>query len=568
GALELAERRQTGNTHTGIRPLGDVTGRACWEREKGSGSRPGGEESPAGRNRRVGDGDPRVRCDGERVVSSAAWFEPETVDLTLSSDNEEVAYGSTAVETVPTMSATSQDAVLHVDAGSNVGASTAAVPAVAATVAASALIAARDGGVAEAPRCCGRKDVDGGASVQGGVGVDRRGTSPRQQQAAQEGPMLNASFPPEQGGGPRGAQLESQVRWGEAKAAADGGGGPAAAAAAALPADVMQDGRGGAGGGEGGRGGEDDIMYGDEYDMMYSSADGWGNGGSAAAMASGSPPLPLRQCGQRKDQGGLSDPRIRQTEQQPGLEDDVVLQKPSHHPPPHPPHHHQHHQHHQHHHHQQQQHHHHQQQQQQSPPATLTQQPPHPPPPQQQFLARFCAAWIYASMATVGVSLLERQRRYGEAVALLRQLLQGRCCPGRRGEWWMRMSLDLQHLGREEEALQVAEAALTDPWVRHGDRLALQRRVLRLGKPPRRWRRPPWAASAQAEPREVVVSATMIKGAAGGPLTFLPLPSPSPPPLLPFSPSLLLSRSDVLLSHITLRRSFRLQSSHSSCPSQ
>ncbi|GIL90765.1 hypothetical protein Vretifemale_18441, partial [Volvox reticuliferus] len=224
GALELAERRQTGNTHTGIRPLGDVTGRACWEREKGSGSRPGGEESPAGRNRRVGDGDPRVRCDGERVVSSAAWFEPETVDLTLSSDNEEVAYGSTAVETVPTMSATSQDAVLHVDAGSNVGASTAAVPAVAATVAASALIAARDGGVAEAPRCCGRKDVDGGASVQGGVGVDRRGTSPRQQQAAQEGPMLNASFPPEQGGGPRGAQLESQVRWGEAKAAADGGG--------------------------------------------------------------------------------------------------------------------------------------------------------------------------------------------------------------------------------------------------------------------------------------------------------------------------------------------------------
>ena len=34
---------------------------------------------------------------------------------------------------------------------------------------------------------------------------------------------------------------------------------------------------------------------------------------------------------------------------------------------------------------------------------------------------------------------------------------------------------------------QAAEASLVDPWVRHGDLLALQRRVLRLGKPPRRW---------------------------------------------------------------------------------
>ena len=41
--------------------------------------------------------------------------------------------------------------------------------------------------------------------------------------------------------------------------------------------------------------------------------------------------------------------------------------------------------------------------------------------------------------------------------------------------------------------VQMAEAALADEWVRHGDRLALQRRVLRLGKPPRRWRKPPWA---------------------------------------------------------------------------
>lgn len=51
--------------------------------------------------------------------------------------------------------------------------------------------------------------------------------------------------------------------------------------------------------------------------------------------------------------------------------------------------------------------------------------------------------------------------------------------------------------------VQMAEAALADEWVRHGDRLDLQRRCLRLGKPPRRWRRPPWAKQALQDPKEV-----------------------------------------------------------------
>lgn len=52
--------------------------------------------------------------------------------------------------------------------------------------------------------------------------------------------------------------------------------------------------------------------------------------------------------------------------------------------------------------------------------------------------------------------------------------------------------------------VQMAEAALADEWVINGDRIALQRRVLRLGKPPRRWKRPSWAAVAMREPLEVV----------------------------------------------------------------
>lgn len=54
--------------------------------------------------------------------------------------------------------------------------------------------------------------------------------------------------------------------------------------------------------------------------------------------------------------------------------------------------------------------------------------------------------------------------------------------------------------------LQVAEAALADEWVKHGDRIALQRRALRLGKPPRRWKRPSWAESAMWEPAETCIT--------------------------------------------------------------
>ena len=63
--------------------------------------------------------------------------------------------------------------------------------------------------------------------------------------------------------------------------------------------------------------------------------------------------------------------------------------------------------------------------------------------------------------------------------------------------------------------VQIAEAALADEWVTHGDRLALQRRVLRLGKPPRRWRRPPWAAAALSEPREVCLVARPLTSVIG-----------------------------------------------------
>jgi Fanconi-associated nuclease 1 len=122
---------------------------------------------------------------------------------------------------------------------------------------------------------------------------------------------------------------------------------------------------------------------------------------------------------------------------------------------------------------------------------------------------------VYASQGTVAASLLEKQRRYEEAVELLQLLLGGNACLSRRGTWWCRLSINLEHLKQVDAALEVAEAALADPYVRHGDRLALQRRVLRLGKPPRRWKRPAWAVAVQTEPMERRVVGRPLAGSVG-----------------------------------------------------
>ncbi|KAK9829081.1 hypothetical protein WJX72_003785 [[Myrmecia] bisecta] len=127
----------------------------------------------------------------------------------------------------------------------------------------------------------------------------------------------------------------------------------------------------------------------------------------------------------------------------------------------------------------------------------------------------FSAAWVFTAMATAGVSLLEKRKQYQEATELLRKLLGGACCPGRRGEWWVRLSVDTEHLGRVEEALEVAQSALADEWVKHGDRIALQRRILRLGKPPRRWKKPPWAGLVEWEPPVVQIEAQPLPNALG-----------------------------------------------------
>ncbi|PRW59254.1 fanconi-associated nuclease 1-like protein isoform X1 [Chlorella sorokiniana] len=138
------------------------------------------------------------------------------------------------------------------------------------------------------------------------------------------------------------------------------------------------------------------------------------------------------------------------------------------------------------------------------------------------FLRQFDAGFVYCSMATAGVSLLERQKRYQEAIDRLHQLLGGACCLSRRGDWWTRLATNLVHLKRKNQALEQVETALADDWLSRGDRLGLQRRWLRLAKEPanaggapRRWVVPPWAKAANWEPPEVRIVGWPLNNTTG-----------------------------------------------------
>ncbi|XP_073284156.1 fanconi-associated nuclease 1 homolog isoform X2 [Primulina huaijiensis] len=131
------------------------------------------------------------------------------------------------------------------------------------------------------------------------------------------------------------------------------------------------------------------------------------------------------------------------------------------------------------------------------------------------FVSRFSASWTYSKVVLLGVSFLEREKRYSDAINLLRRLLNTFVSDGRRGYWVLRLSVNLEHLGRLEESLQTAEDGLLDPWVRAGSRVALQRRVLRLGKPPRRWKIPSYSSSIKRKIAEVHIQGKPLNRKAG-----------------------------------------------------
>ncbi|GAB2221999.1 hypothetical protein Droror1_Dr00013196 [Drosera rotundifolia] len=131
------------------------------------------------------------------------------------------------------------------------------------------------------------------------------------------------------------------------------------------------------------------------------------------------------------------------------------------------------------------------------------------------FFQCFSASWVYSKVVLLGVSFLEQEHRYNDAVRLLKKLLGNFPCDGRRGYWTLRLSIDLEHSGCIDESIAVAENGLLDQWVRSGFQVALQRRVLHLGRPPRRWKTPSYAQFVKRKIPEVQVVGRPLGGQTG-----------------------------------------------------
>ncbi|KAE8296177.1 Fanconi-associated nuclease 1 [Larimichthys crocea] len=98
------------------------------------------------------------------------------------------------------------------------------------------------------------------------------------------------------------------------------------------------------------------------------------------------------------------------------------------------------------------------------------------------FLRSFTTGWAYSRILSRGVEILQRLRRYEEAIEELRSLLlQSTYCPDSRGRWWDRLALNLhQHLKKPEQAICAIRDGLSDPLVRTGHKLSLHQRAVRM----------------------------------------------------------------------------------------
>ncbi|XP_072291414.1 fanconi-associated nuclease 1 [Eucyclogobius newberryi] len=98
------------------------------------------------------------------------------------------------------------------------------------------------------------------------------------------------------------------------------------------------------------------------------------------------------------------------------------------------------------------------------------------------FLRSFTAGWAYSRILSRGVEILQRLKRYEEAVVELQSLLsQSVYCQDSRGRWWDRLALNLhQHLKKPEQAIRAISDGLADPLVRTGHKLSLHQRAARM----------------------------------------------------------------------------------------
>ena len=97
------------------------------------------------------------------------------------------------------------------------------------------------------------------------------------------------------------------------------------------------------------------------------------------------------------------------------------------------------------------------------------------------FLQKYTTLSVIVVALNKAVDLLEKMKKYSEAVQLLKRLLDLTVLAKFRGHWYERLSLDLDsHLKQPEEALEVVERALADERVRGGRRLNIIQRAVKI----------------------------------------------------------------------------------------
>ncbi|KAF1326525.1 Fanconi-associated nuclease 1, partial [Globisporangium splendens] len=108
------------------------------------------------------------------------------------------------------------------------------------------------------------------------------------------------------------------------------------------------------------------------------------------------------------------------------------------------------------------------------------------------FFSKCNAGYHLARVLHHAVSLYEKHRQYQVAILLLNDLLASPFLQRKRGHWWDRLAVNLEHLKCVDQAQDACTNALNDPHVVGADLIALSRRMRRLQK------RNPAKATAQA----------------------------------------------------------------------
>ncbi|GMF40930.1 unnamed protein product [Phytophthora fragariaefolia] len=96
------------------------------------------------------------------------------------------------------------------------------------------------------------------------------------------------------------------------------------------------------------------------------------------------------------------------------------------------------------------------------------------------FFSKCNAGYHLVRILNTAVVLYEKMRKYQIATLLLNELLAAPFLERKRGYWWDRLALNLEHLKCTDQARDACSNALEDPHVLAADRIALERRLNRL----------------------------------------------------------------------------------------